>query len=152
MTTKEGEAAAKEFTLSLPEDTEALVFCILASPTPPWRNGHTVLWVRAKEPGGDWGQSACIEVIQGNQEHHLFRSKPMNPGALWMEPSKTYTLEVVPEGLIYPDIHVSCVRRPEPPAAAPPAPPEAGSVLDSPVFWIAALVGGVALALARSFA
>lgn len=147
MTTKEGEAAAKEFTLSLPEDTEALVFTILGSPVPPCRNGHTVLWVRAKEPGGDWGQSACIEVLQGKQEQHLFRSKPMNPGALWMEPSKTYTIEVVPEGLIYPDIHMNCVRRAPPPAPAPAAPKAAGSVLDSPAFWIAALVAGFVLAL-----
>lgn len=151
MATKEGEAAAKEFTISLPPDTEALVFRVTGTPVPPCRDGRTVLWVRAREAGGDWGQSAWVEVVQNDVllEHHVFRSKPVTPGTLWMEPEKFYVVEVTPEGFLYPDIQVECVRRPSPVAAAPAAGPGKGSAWDNPVAWAFAFLAVLVALLVR---
>ena len=137
MATRKSEAEAVEFTLELPEDAESLLFSVTGVPVPPCNGERTVLWVRAREPGGDWGQSAWVEVACGDElaEHYTYRSKPVIPSALWMVPSRTYTIEVIPEGLLTPYIKVSCVRREPPPAPAPAR--SRGSVVDSPVLWAA---------------
>jgi hypothetical protein len=151
MATKEGEAAAKEFTVSLPDDTEALVFSVTGTPVPPCQGGRTVLWVRAREPGGDWGQSAWVEVARGDglAKHYVFRSKPVTPGTLWMAPEKFYTIEVTPEGILYPDIKVECVRRSPPVAESPAAASGRGSALDSPLLWVFAFLAMFTALLAK---
>ena len=147
MSTKEENTLAREFTLALPEAAEGLVFSVRGFPLTPKATARTVMWVRAREAGGDWGQSAWVEVLREGVEHliddYLYRSQVVQLGTLWLEPGKVYQIEITPEGLDEPQVSVRCMlRQPAPPPAPAPKGKPGDSVIDNPFFWL--LVFGAA--------
>lgn len=150
MEMKEENALSKEFTLALTDDAEGVQFRVRGCPIEPGAVDKTVLWVRARDLGGEWGQSAYVEVFRVGPTYLIddydYESNMILPGTLWMEPGKVYTIEVTPEGLEDPQLMVRCIQRaPLIPKDSPA--PIGDSVIENPALWLAFFVVGLLIAL-----